>query len=255
LLGQPMVEGTASLIVWDALRGVFDGLGFDAVGDEAFTSLVPADGQHLARPVSVRQPRRGRLGRHLARRVVPAEPTGTRRHDRQRVGVDDDVLRRAARCRLVLCAVFDHRVRRSGFTLRAEGRLPSVRAGILPALPAGRAVTADSRHIYDPHRVPLRRGYLKQLHGLLDLSVPSCATRAGVRFACSISTELMRSCLTHGAYLRRHAISAVRPSYVRSRRAARRTCSMMSSSLTVPPRTARRRSAASSSSGASRSEP
>ncbi len=35
-----MVEGTASLIVWDALRGVFDGLGFDAVGDEAFTSLV-----------------------------------------------------------------------------------------------------------------------------------------------------------------------------------------------------------------------
>jgi len=39
-VGQPVVEGTASLIVWDALRGVFDSLGFDAVGDEAFTSLV-----------------------------------------------------------------------------------------------------------------------------------------------------------------------------------------------------------------------
>jgi hypothetical protein len=38
--GQAVVEGTASLIVWEALRGVYDALGFDAVGDEAFTSLV-----------------------------------------------------------------------------------------------------------------------------------------------------------------------------------------------------------------------
>lgn len=38
--GKPVVEGTASLIVWDALRGMFDALGFDAVKDEAFTSLV-----------------------------------------------------------------------------------------------------------------------------------------------------------------------------------------------------------------------
>lgn len=39
-VGQAVVEGTASLIVWDALRGVFDALGFNAVKDEAFTSLV-----------------------------------------------------------------------------------------------------------------------------------------------------------------------------------------------------------------------
>ena len=43
-VGQPVVEGTASLIVWDALRGMFDALGFDAVKDEAFTSLEGLDG-------------------------------------------------------------------------------------------------------------------------------------------------------------------------------------------------------------------
>ena len=39
-VGQAVIEGTASLILWDALRGVYDALGFDAVKDEAFTSLV-----------------------------------------------------------------------------------------------------------------------------------------------------------------------------------------------------------------------
>ncbi len=39
-LGQAVVDGTASLIVWDALRGVYESLGFDAVGDEAFKALV-----------------------------------------------------------------------------------------------------------------------------------------------------------------------------------------------------------------------
>ena len=50
----------------------------------------PADGQHLAGPVSVPQRRGARLGRHLAGRHVPAERVRSGRHDRQRVGVDDD---------------------------------------------------------------------------------------------------------------------------------------------------------------------
>jgi hypothetical protein len=39
-VGQAVIEGTASLILWDALRGVYDALGFDAIKDEAFASLV-----------------------------------------------------------------------------------------------------------------------------------------------------------------------------------------------------------------------
>ena len=39
-VGEPVIEGTASLTVWHALEGVFESLGFDALGDEAFKSLV-----------------------------------------------------------------------------------------------------------------------------------------------------------------------------------------------------------------------
>ena len=37
-----MVEGTASLIVWEALAAVYDQLGFDQIGDNAFKALVLA---------------------------------------------------------------------------------------------------------------------------------------------------------------------------------------------------------------------
>ena len=59
----------------------------------------PADGQHLARPVSVPQRRGARLGRHLAGRLVSAERVRPGRHDRQRVGVDDDAVLRASPAR------------------------------------------------------------------------------------------------------------------------------------------------------------
>jgi hypothetical protein len=41
-IGKPVVEGTASLIVWETLAAVYDSLGFDKIGDEAFKALVLA---------------------------------------------------------------------------------------------------------------------------------------------------------------------------------------------------------------------
>ena len=56
----------------------------------------PADGQHLAGPRS-RTATTGRgLGRHVTGRRVPAERIRAGRHDRQRVGVDDDAILAAA---------------------------------------------------------------------------------------------------------------------------------------------------------------
>ena len=40
--GTPVVDATGSLILWQALCGVYDALGFGAVGDEAFRALVLA---------------------------------------------------------------------------------------------------------------------------------------------------------------------------------------------------------------------
>ena len=37
---EPLVEGTASLLLWDALAGVYDQLGFDQLGGDAFKALV-----------------------------------------------------------------------------------------------------------------------------------------------------------------------------------------------------------------------
>ena len=41
-IGEPVVEGTASLIVWETLAAVYGWLGFDQIGDEAFKALVLA---------------------------------------------------------------------------------------------------------------------------------------------------------------------------------------------------------------------
>jgi hypothetical protein len=40
--GEPVVEGTVSLIVWETLAAVYGSLGFDQIGDEAFKALVLA---------------------------------------------------------------------------------------------------------------------------------------------------------------------------------------------------------------------
>ena len=39
---EAVVEGTASLIVWETLAAVYGSLGFDQIGDEAFKALVLA---------------------------------------------------------------------------------------------------------------------------------------------------------------------------------------------------------------------
>ena len=41
-IGEPVVEETASLIVWEALEAVYASLGFDQIADEAFKALVLA---------------------------------------------------------------------------------------------------------------------------------------------------------------------------------------------------------------------
>jgi len=41
-VGEPVVEGTASLIVWNTLGAIYDQLGFNRIGDEAFKALVLA---------------------------------------------------------------------------------------------------------------------------------------------------------------------------------------------------------------------
>jgi hypothetical protein len=41
-IGEPVVEGTASLIVWETLAAVYAALGFDQIADNAFKALVLA---------------------------------------------------------------------------------------------------------------------------------------------------------------------------------------------------------------------
>jgi hypothetical protein len=41
-IGEPLVEGTASLVVWQTLEAVYACLGFDQIADEAFKALVLA---------------------------------------------------------------------------------------------------------------------------------------------------------------------------------------------------------------------
>ena len=41
-VGEPVVEGTASLIVWETLEAIYASLGFDQIGDEVFKALVLA---------------------------------------------------------------------------------------------------------------------------------------------------------------------------------------------------------------------
>ena len=62
-------------------------------GDDA-TPGGRADGQHLAGQFPVPERRRAGLGRDVAGRNLPAERLRPGRHDRQRVGVDDDRVRR-----------------------------------------------------------------------------------------------------------------------------------------------------------------
>ena len=78
---------------WEyAARGGLDGATY-AWGDE-LTPGRPMDGEHLAGRVPPPQHRRRRLQGHRAGRVVPAQRLRPARHDRQRLGVDQRLVRR-----------------------------------------------------------------------------------------------------------------------------------------------------------------
>ena len=47
---RAVVEGTASLILWEVLAGIYDGLGLDRLGDATFRALVLA--RVIGRPAS-----------------------------------------------------------------------------------------------------------------------------------------------------------------------------------------------------------
>ena len=73
-----MVEATGSLIPWDALAGLYDALGFAAVGDEAFRALVlgrtiepttKVDTIRVLTEIGVRAPSRPTFRRRLQRSI------------------------------------------------------------------------------------------------------------------------------------------------------------------------------------------
>ena len=41
-IGEPVVESTASLVVWETLEAIYASLGFDQIADNAFKALVLA---------------------------------------------------------------------------------------------------------------------------------------------------------------------------------------------------------------------
>src|SRR5262249_12412668 len=118
----------------------------------------PADGEHLAGRVSLAEPAQRRLRRHVAGRAVPGERLRSLRHGRERLGVDRRRLRGIADDPLtVLRAPVRERSRGAVPAQGDQGRLPPVRAELLPALSAGGPSGGVRRHVDVPHRVSLRR--------------------------------------------------------------------------------------------------
>ena len=129
----------------------------------------PLDGEHLAGRVPPPQHRRGRPRGHRTRRLVPAQRLRPARHDRQRLGVDQRLVRRSRAGRPRLLQHREPSWRRARGQPRPgrpgrpdpaqgdEGRLPPVRTELLPALPAGGPDGAAHRHLDVPPRLPLHQ--------------------------------------------------------------------------------------------------
>ena len=154
---------------WEfAARGGLDGAEF-AWGEE----LTPG-GKQMANTwqgaFPAPEPQAGRLRAHLAGPVIPAERLRHLRHDRQCLGMDRGFLvdpppgRRGQG--VLRAAKSAWRARRgklrsapagnSHSPQGAEGRLASLRADLLPPLPARRAPRRAGRYVHQPRRLSLR---------------------------------------------------------------------------------------------------
>ena len=155
---------------WEyAARGGLDGAEF-AWGDE----LTPG-GRRMANTWQGNFPHENLAPRcpqaHLAGDGLSAERLRPVRHDRQRLGVDQRLVHAQAHGRrpqgLLHPGEPARRARAGQLRLLPaqhqdpaqgpEGRLASVRAQLLPPLPAGRPACAAGRHLHQPRRFPLRR--------------------------------------------------------------------------------------------------
>ena len=163
---------------WEyAARGGLEGAVF-AWGDEHFPEGQAA-GEHLAGRVPLAEPQAGRLRGDVAGRVLPAERIRALRHDRQRLGVDDGLLRTSPSGRgrePMLCAAEPARLERGAELCagrddpapRDQRRLAPLRPQLLPPLPAGGPSGRGDRHVHGPHRLPLCPA--ARVTGVLQLS-------------------------------------------------------------------------------------
>ena len=101
--------------------------------------------------------RGGWIRRHVACRCIPRKWLWALRHDRQRLGVDGKRLQLAPRrhCETILLPAEGEQ--RSRCKQGGEGRLASLRAELLPALPAGGASKPAAGYIDHAYRISLRR--------------------------------------------------------------------------------------------------
>src|SRR6478672_779259 len=127
-----------------------------------------ADGEQLAGRVPLAEPEARRFRGDVSGGLVPAEQLRPLRHDRQRLGVDDRFLYASPRGRggeTVLCPAQpsgdeqrgELRGRRDDPAAGDQRRLLPLRAELLPPLPTRRSARRGARHLYRPHRLPLRR--------------------------------------------------------------------------------------------------
>ena len=139
---------------WEfAARGGLEGKTF-CWGDE-FASQRQDDGEHMAGRVSLAEPASGSPRAHLTGEAVPTQRLRPLGYGRERLGVDDQLVRAPAgdAARPVLRGLGE--AGRPDSAASDQGRLVPVRTELLPALSAGRAPRRGHRHLNLTHRLPL----------------------------------------------------------------------------------------------------
>jgi hypothetical protein len=114
-IGVPVVEGTASLIVWETLEAVYASLGFDQIADNAFKALVLA---RIIEPTS-----KADTVRVLAELGVPSPSRVTFMRCLKRV-IATACYARAVRDGGLALVLYDVTVRHEALVARAGGERP-----------------------------------------------------------------------------------------------------------------------------------